>query len=387
MAEKDTVVKNNDEDLSYPDLCKRVATNLTKLKDAMGWNQKEFSEKWHVATGALNNYINKDSNNLRIPPLDVLLRLCQIPDFSENGLQFGIDDLISESFNPEEIISWHKSTISGEKIKVSHSDYVGNYFCYLNDQANLSEGLGDKKVRDLRFGVFSIFDRVDSVSGKKTMQVYARFFKAEHRNKAEKVKSDLDKIFGETSVRDDIIPKSYGDRNKEIGEYVAKDAQFYSGELTFNGQHGFIHLSSETFCDKALIIFRIPEKNASNKFIGGIGSMTSVSHGSEHIPVSQKIILSRYKINRDDQYIADHLNMTFPNFTKDESSKKISEFCAKLYNKSIDGLEESDKIAVISARLHKVIVDFIKNNLTCVSGISKEENMRVYRLIQDSKTY
>ena len=373
--------------LTYNDLGKRIATNLSKLKDAMGWTQKEFAEKLGVSTGALNNYINAESVDLRVPSLDVLLRLCQIPDFAENGLQFGVDDLLSESFNPEEVIKWHKSVITGERITVIHSDYVGNYFCYLNDQANLSEGLGDKKVRDLRFGVFSIFDRVDSVSGKRIMQVYARFFKSENRNKAEELKLRLEHIFGNSSLKDDITPKSNGDRNKEIDEYVAKDSKFYSGELTFNGQHGFIHLSSETFSDKALIIFRLPEKNASNEFIGGIGSMTSVSHGSEHIPVSQKIILSRYKLNRDDQYIADHLNMTFPNFTRDGSAKKISEFCSKLYNNSIEGLDESDKIAVIQARLHKVIVDFIKNNLTCVSGVSKDENTRVYRLIQDSKPY
>lgn len=386
MTSKTTTEKEKDYTITYEDLCVRIATNLVKLKEAMGWNQKEFAEKWGVATGALNNYINSKSNTLRVPPLDALLRLCQIPDFAENGLQFGIDDLISEDFNPKEVIDWYKSIANGERIKVLHSDYIGNYFCYLNDQANLSDGLGDKKVRDLRFGVFSIFDRVDSVSGKRTMQVYARFYKAEYRNKAEELKSKLDQIFGNTTIRDDITHKSHGDRNKELIDYVSKDMQFYSGELTFNGQHGFIHLSCENFRDKALIIFRIPEKNASNEFIGGIGSMTSVSHG-EHIPVSQKIILSRYKISRDDQYIADHLNMTFPNFTKDESAKKISEFCAKLYNNSIEGLDESDKIAVIKARLHKVIVDYIKNNLTCVSGISQEENMRVYRLIQDSKTY
>ena len=370
--------------LSFEDLCIRLSTNINKLRSAMGWNQKEFAEKWEISTGALNNYMNPKPEMLKIPPLDRLLRLCRIQDFAENGLRFGIDDLISETFDPQEVIRWHREASNVSAVKVSRNDYVGNYLCYLNDQTNLSDGLGNKKVRELRFGAMSVFDRIDSVSGKRTMQVYVKFFKPEKRSEAIKVKKELDEIFGSTTIKNDVSLKSNGKRNKEISEYVSKDAGFYSGELLFSGNRGFISIENENFFDKALIVFQVPEKNASNEFIGGIGSMTSVSHGGDRIPVSQKIIMSRYELNCDDLYIADYLNMSFPNFTHDESAKRISEFCSKLYNGSIEGLDESDKIALINARIHKVIIDYIKNNLTCVSGITKEENKRVYRLIQDN---
>ena len=90
------------------DIYNRISTSLNKLKSAMGWNQKEFADKWGVSTGALNYYLNAT----RLPDLELLINLCGISDFTKAGLEFGLDDLLDEEFDPESTIKFKRKNIS-----------------------------------------------------------------------------------------------------------------------------------------------------------------------------------------------------------------------------------------------------------------------------------
>lgn len=361
------------------DIYNRVATSLNKLKSAMGWNQKEFADKWQIATGALNNYLNAT----RLPSLELLINLCGMPDFAKAGLEFGLDDLLDEAFDPESTIKFKRGLINTSALYVAHEDFIGNYLCYFNDQSDIAGKSGKKKRRELRFGVLSIFDDIDGVTAKRTMKVAATFYKEENRYKAIELKNELDRIHFNDMVNNGFAGNRT-ERNNAIIAKMSDGSGMYKGELTFSGHFAFIDIVSEAYNDKALIILYIPPKNNQTNYIGGIGSIASVSHGREHTPSAQKIILSKYELTCSDQDVAPYLNMSYPNFTQEDDGRAISEFCSKLYSGEIKGLDENDKITVIQNRINKIIKDYIKDNLCCASSVSEIEDAKVYKLISSS---
>ncbi len=362
------------------DLFVRVSTNLNKLKNAMGWSQKEFADKWGIASGSINNYLKTDTKDPRIPSLDVLLNLCSIPDFEKAGLEFGIDDLLDEAFNPESTIKFKKGMLNATALYIPHEDFIGNYLCYYNDQSDLADRFGKKRRRELRYGVLSIFDDVNGVTAKRTMRVAATFFKEENRQMAIDLKNELDTI-NFNNMTDERFSGNRTERNNSIIAKMSACSGIYKGELTFSDHFAFIDIISEAYSDKALMILYIPPKNNQTNYIGGIGTLTSVSHGRNHTPSAQKIILSKYELACSDQDIAPYLNMAFPNFTQKDDGRAISNFCSKLYNGEIKGLDENDKIVVIQNRINKINEDYIRDNLCCSSTVSEMEDAKVYQLI------
>ena len=362
-------------------IASRISTNLEKLRNAMEWSQREFAAKWGVATGAVNKYLKADGET--VPPLKALVNLCKIPDFSKAGLHFGIDDLLDEEFDPESIVKFKRGSISTASLYIPHEDFIGNYICYFNDQSDIADKYGEKKRREMRYGVLSVFDDVDGVTGKRTMKVAAAFYKESERQNAVEIKNALDKInFIDTPA--DGFAGSRTNRNEAIIGSLSSKSACYKGVLSFSGQFAFIDIESEAYDDKALMIFYVPPKNNQTNYIGGIGTLTSVSHGREHTPTAQKIIISKYELTCSDQDITPYLNMSYPNFTQEQDGRAISIFCSKLYNGEIKGLDESDKITVIQNRINKIIKDYIKDNLCCASSVSEIEDAKVYKLISAS---
>lgn len=374
QKQKDTTTIRNE-------ICEILAINLTKLKSAMGWNQSEFAAKWGgMASGAFSNYIN----GARIPSMEQLVFLCNIPDFQRIGLEFSILDIISEDFDPEGTLKFRRSLSNGANTYIEHSDFIGNYLCYFNDQSDITDKYGNKNDRELRYGVLSVYDDVNGVAARKVIKVAATFFKANESSKAFELKKELDDIHNINMVDDDKL-SAKGERNKKIVELISEKAGLYTGELTFSGQFAFVDITSKAYNDKALIVLYVPPKSSITNYLGGIGSIASVSHGRGHMPTAQKIIISKYELLGSAEAITPYLNMSYPNLTHIKDGQDIGKLCDKLYGGDYDCLNREDKIAIIQNRVNKIIKDYIKDNLCCASSVSEVEDAKIYKLIAASK--
>ena len=370
MTDKTTIINNDD-------LFKRISSNLKKLIKVMNWSQKQLAEMMETTPTTISNYIGEKGKCV-VPPLSFLVSLCKRPELKAKNLNITVNDLLSVDFNPD--IALERNT---NHIEESFQDRIvksfnGNYFCYLFDQSKDIEEQSFSIPRELRYGVMSINTVVDNITALSKTNVYARFFKSTEYAEAFGLKNELDKLSHQEY-------KSSDDLNQQLLECLSKEKGTYVGELKFNGQHMFIDISNNSYYDNALMIFHISSKKATDDYIGGCGSMTSVSHGEHRLPVAQKIILSRYELEYDSEIIAEHLRMSHGAVSPSSEAIEISKFCNELYSAETSTntiLTNSDKISLIETRLKQLIKYNIEKSTCCFISVTPKEDRAVYDLIK-----
>ena len=359
-----------------------VSKNLRELIEAMGWTQSKFAEMTEISEPALSNYLKGSKNGGRLPPAEYLVGLCTMTEFKERGLELGLDLLISEKFNPKAIIKKNLSAPSVSRREMRHGDFLGNYICYFFDQSKPLYNQEPTESRALRYGVISVYDTYESLTGEMSVRVQAMFFKQTDLAKMLELKATLDAIYKQNSN------SSVNSRNLAIeNAFVSESKSAYEGTVTFSDHHTFINVQSNNFGDNALIILYSPQKKADADYIGGIGSAVSVARGRAHMPAAQKIILSKYVLGCSNEMIAEYLNMSSVAIDQGKETEAICEFCRRLYSDEDFSkvFDEADKAAMIGRRLDQLAKNYIEKNICCVSSVSEDEDKAVYRLIEKYK--
>lgn len=373
MSEKLELEKNVSNGLSSDALAIQVGANLLKLIKAVGWSQAKFAGETGISTGALSGYISGD----KIPSLFYLVNICAMKFFKEKGLDLTLDKLIMENFNPALTIQNRAGKTAEVKGTVPHGDFIGNYVCYFFDQSKPTDELDNKASRGLRYGVISIFDDYNALTGKPTTKAVASFFKEEEAEKAFGLKGKLDDIFSSDF--------KIGVRNTSLMQEYEGVAGYYNGVVTFSDRHAFISVESEVYGDNALLVLYSPQKKTNVDYIGGIGSVASISHGRNHMPTAQKIIISKYKLGCSNEMIAEHLSMATANISQQTEAEDLAEFCRKLYSNTVaemSYLDEFDKIAMIQRRMRQLVKNYVEKNVCCVCSVSEDEDKKVLALIR-----
>lgn len=357
-------------------IAKNIGENITKLCAAVEWSQAEFARRTSVSEPALSNYIK----GKRAPSIGYLANLCALEVFKGKGLDLHIDDLINDSFDPQFVIQQKKGVPIETKKKLKRSDFVGCYLCYFFDQTKPDEEQAHKATRELRYGVLSVYDDVNGVNGDVSAKAISAFFKEEEKDKAFELKKKLDELFS--------CEISINERNDLIRQTYFNTSGVYDGEVEFSDHHTFISISCNKYGDSGMIVLYSPQKKTDTEFIGGIGSVASVAHGRQHMPVAQKIIISKYELKCSPDVIAEHLNMTSVSITSDDESAELCGLCKKLYDGSFSAMsffEDKDKEAVVSNRLNQLITNYVKKNLCCVGAVSEDDDRKVFALIKKYK--
>ncbi len=375
-------VKNN-YTKTYTDLMQQIHTrllpalkkNLRSLKEAMGWTQSNFAAVIGVCEGAMSNYLKLDKEE--IPSLDRLLLLCRHPDVKKKGIMLSLEQLISEDFRPLEMMQHRSDTpsasVAGQDLR--HGDMFGAFLVYFFDQSKLSYEEADAP-RPLRFGVISLFDSFESVSGEASYKAIGLFFKPDEWKEALELKTSLDAIWSSDMTR--------GERNDIMKQtFLSASTSIYEGNVEYRESTTWIQLKSDMHDDVATIVLPAPRKKADAPYIGGLGAVLSLSHGSARIPVAQKILFSKHEILRSDEHIGDLLGLAKTPLWQESEAEKLCEFTRKLY--SADGigsnLEEADKAALVRRRMDHLVRHTV-NKLGCVTGITPEDDDNAYELIK-----
>ena len=349
-----------------------VSDNLSRLLKLLKLTKTQFAQKMNIAASTVTNYLTP--SDMRIPPVSFLMNVCLLPEIKALGLEITINDLVSAEFDPmvrdEEAVSKHKLT---------HRDFLGNYYCYYFDQSKAVSLRETETARDLRFGVITIFDEPNTLTGNIGYEAYAMFYKASEREKAVALKTDVDKLFDSESIL-------FSERNTAIRSRYRRESGFYAGGVKFSSTHAFVGITGNSFRDCAMMTFYTPSKKDGVSYIGGIGAVSSVTHGSDRMPVAQKIIISQAKLCCPDEVIGEHLNMTSHRIDLNDQAKMLAELCSKLFHPQTKAnyLDDNDRTAIIKERLNQLVSDYIHNCVFSVSAVSKDEDKKIYSLIRQS---
>ena len=370
--------EQSDANYNY-DLKERLAANLTKLKNAMGWSQKQLAEEIDVSEATMSGYLGK-SNSKSLPSLEMLVGLCKNDSVRKRGLIFTLNDLLSANFDREKVLEAKGGHTDFASLDLMSSSFNGVYCFYLFDQSKPVNEQDPKLSRELRFGVMAIFSSLDGVQALRRNNIIAKSFKFSERDQAQELLKTIANAF-------DTGNRNIDRRNTAITKAFEKESDLYYGELTFKGERAFIHIENDD-SDNSLIILYTSSKKTDSLYIGGCGSMVSVTHGDDHMPAAQKIILSRYPLRCSDEMIADHLKMASAPVTTTKESIAIADFCSKLYSMEPTphglNLDANDKLNLINSRITQLISNYIEKNICCVATVSKTEDKKVYNLIKAS---
>lgn len=358
-----------------------VGKNLKNLIDAMKWSQAAFAEETGISEPALSSYLK--GNEGRLPPLDYMVGLCMNEEFKVKGLNLTLDLLISEKFNPKALIQRKYNHPAASRKEVKHGDFLGNYLCYFFDQSKPVHNQDHKLNRELRYGVVSVFDVCESLTGDVGIKAIAAFLKEEDADTAFELKRKLDSIFNYNAEE-----ASLNSRNMAIEEAFNIDGiSAYEGAVTFSDHHTFINVQSNVHGDNALIILYSPQKRMDSDYIGGIGSVASIARGRTHMPTAQKIILSKYELGCSREIIAEKLSMSSAEIAQEHEAEAICEFCHKLYMEQGYSMQfdEADKAALIRRRLDQLVRNYVEKNICCVGSVTEDEDKAVFKLIEQYK--
>ena len=263
------------------DLAEIVSSNLKKLIAQNSITQKDLADLLCVAPASMTDYCK----GRRILGTEHLLRLKKHFDIS-------IDDFLTKSITPSAVTVVPRSSgIDKEKME-TYLKYCAAYYMYYFDTSK-SKGRDLLPPRDsLHYGVLYIYENPTSLDVPEFG--CAAILGINDRSEVTRVKTELDQM------------KKPAEVIRHIGENY--ESRAYYGDFTLSQFHAFVSMSHAS-TDKVLLIFHRIDNNKP-EYIGGIGTINSVSKGREHTPVIQFMGISRYPLTMSPEMV-DEMIMNF----------------------------------------------------------------------------
>lgn len=362
---------------------KKFGDTFTKTYQALGLSQQEL----HIMTGKSIGFINNIAKGETSPSIAFMSNLLGIEPFNKCGLM--IDDFVSG--DAPKIVNDPTPVL--DQSKFVRKDMVGAYMIYLFDQSKENYTENERGSRKIRYGVVSLVEEVNlNYGAKNSFKSYAQFFK--EKDDAVKLHKKLSKIF-KTSLKGEKIdiPKlaksieneyvKIGINPNDPGYNAYTNKEYYQGNVDFQEQHVYIDLKSCYFGDHALFALYSPPKKKDSNYIGGIASLSSVSHGKDRMPCAQKALVSRYIINKDDVELGEYIRMNPTKVSIEPKIEEIYSMFEELNKESLSGLmDRQDKLSIFSNRFERIIKDYIKDSLNSVGVITTADDSVAYELIK-----
>ena len=309
--------------------------NLKVLSEK--YTQKYIAEKTGFSQSSINNYLSKTSE----PSIQFLVAL-------KNAFGICIDDFLFSDVNMAD--------------EVSYERYEGNYIVYYYNNNSYKGEVHTNIVNTLNYGVVSIMN--ERQEGNKVV-AYGSFFKS---------RADAVKLLEELN---DAAPE----QRKAIH---ARDENFYKGSMYATAQNIFLSLANGFNGDHTFMIFNNPPSKV--KYIGGAGTVNSVSRGREHNPCVEFIIISRKLIDKPDGEIYECLKFDEYSVNLEFAMKDVIELFKRLYvdqNEISQSLTENQKRAIIENKLEYHFNEIIEANVFRFAKISNKEDDKVYKLVKE----
>ena len=132
-----------------------------------------------------------------------------------------------------------------------------------------------------------------------------------------------------------------------------------------------------------MIILNNPPSN--KRYIGGLGTVNSISRGREHVPCIQYIIFSRIAFNIPDGEIYNLLALDIPEVNVKNEITDLINLIKRLYlSPTKSGLNEFQQKRIVEDSVQNIISDAVDSNMFRFAKVSNMEDDNYYRLIKDA---
>ena len=299
--------------------------NLKKMADK--YTQKYIADKTGFSQSSINNYITKNSE----PSIQFLIAL-------KDAFGIDLDGFLFSNYEESEV--------------EYRSRYIGNNFVYYYNNSSYKGEIHTNLKNTMNYGVISVIKKNDI---DKNVVVYGSFYKD---------RSDAVKTL--KSVDDNFVCE-------EVYKVHSTKRNFYEGSIRANLNNLFISLSNKNKDDEVYFIFNNPP--SSSKYIGGLGTINSVSRGREHYPCVQFAIISRKLIDRPDGEIYNSLSLGYTDVNFSTPVEELVNLFKRLYvqkNEISSNLTEEQKASVIENKLKYYFNEIIDANMFIFAKISNQ---------------
>ena len=341
------------------DLTPTVAKNLKTLIDTQEINQKILSEKTGYCEAAISKYVTAK----QLPQLDFFFALKKLYNIS-------IDDFLSKEIRPIDVPSI-SSTLEQEEELLYHKFY-GTYLIYYLDTSSYKGRDNNSPEESLMYGIIHLYAGRNNL--KSAEHNCVAILGLDNRSMATALKKKFDSFHSYSDIEKYL-------HNPAEGSLASKA---YYGNFEFNNNHVFLSISHSRK-DKALIILHRVNTNKRN-YIGGIGTINSVSKGRESTPTAQYIALSRYPITLSAEEIHHHLLLSHPTYKADDDVKSLIHLFKKNYmvsDETSEELTELQKQLIIKVNLERYIKDSLKRNMFRYAKISNRDDEAWYKILKE----
>ena len=343
---------------SNQDAASIISANLKRLIAQKKTTQKELANKLNVAQASMTDYCR----GRRIPNVEFFLSLKNLYDIS-------IDDFLTKSINPSANALPVRDSITDSNMLTTYQKYCGTYYVYYFDTSKY-KGRDTQPPRDsVHYGVLFIYENPSSLA----VSEYscAAILGIHDREKVTRIKNTMEGIKEPSGILD------YIDR-------MFPQTAYY-GDFELTQEHAFISMKHKN-TDRMLLILHRVDNNKPN-YIGGIGTVNSVSKGRERAPVIQFIGVSRFPLSISVEEIHHCLLLNYPNFkAENETEEMIRNFKALYVDAEGSGqnFSEYQKSIVVRSTLERYIKKSLERNMFRYGKISERDDDEWYHGIKSA---
>ena len=298
--------------------------------------QKHIAEKTGFSQSSINNYLTKSSE----PSIQFLIAL-------KNAFGICIDDFLFSEIDLDN--------------QENHDRFIGNYLVYYYNNNSYKGEVHTNLSSTLNYGVISIVKEAEN-----NAEVYGVFMK----NKTDAIK---------------ILTQCNNAKTQtEIIDIHCETDNYYKGNITTTRQSIFLDIYNKFNGDKCYLIFNNPPSNSA--YIGGVGTVNTMSRGREHNPCVQFIIMSKKIIDRPDGEIYDCLKFNDIKVNLDYAIKDMVELFKRLFsekNEIASTLAEYHKIAILQNKIEYHLNEILEANAFRFAKITNKEDDLFYKLIKE----
>jgi len=339
-------------------LLSTVATNLDRLLEAQDVSAKEL----HNITGYSEAAISKYRTGKQLPPINFLCELKKLYGIS-------IDDFLYKEISKSSISSVEVS--DGDEISL-YRKFVGTYIIYYLNTSDYKGRDKSTPEESLLFGILNISE-IKTSFDEPTFRCIC-IFGIKDRETATLQKKEIEQMNSYSEI------EAYIEQNKESN--LSKKTYYGTFELT--ADHAFINLEHAKK-DRALIILHRVNSN-KDEYIGGMGTVNSVSKGREPMPTAQYIAFSRYPISLSAEEIHHQLLLGHPTYKADEKAKELIALFKKTYmlpDPDDEIHSELEKELTIKVNLERYVKESLRNNMFRYAKISERDDGTWYDLLKE----
>ena len=332
------------------------AENLKYIMRKREIGHEDFAEELGISVELLSYFME----GKEIPPVQILLNIKKLYGIS-------IDDFLTfelEFHNTMKTYNVSEQLAIVQKIRRFCGVYYIHYFdTTVYKYTNISEKMRPR----INSGLIQIYEEKTPLGNSK--------FRALALTGC--TRSECAKFFADIESNENIHTLFDLDVSK------IRCHHFYTGEIDGTSHNIFISLASE-FRDKCLMIFQNPD--STKQYLGGIGTVNSVSRGHESMPCAQFVLMTRNTLTCDENEIAEMLYLSYRKLTFSDEENLLVTRLKKLMTStnSMNGvnLTDDETDILISHNIEKIVNNLIRHQYFKCATISIQDDYNWYKSME-----